>query len=904
MRKITNKFIGEWAIACVIVFLQAFIFHSFAANSDTKEECILIINANADLAPLSNFIISDLIHKLPVDYKGTKISSENLNLMRVQNEQQMDTVRRSLFAKYENSQPKLIILMGANTWVLIHEELEKHWQGIPIVLFAEKEYVGSVDAYLQKYPIAHEEQISLRSILQGRNMTLVYAPFYVKETLGLMYQQIPVMNELIFISDRKWFSAQNRQEVAQIVVKYYPDLKLRFFTEGQKNIEEVVSTLRQTNPNTGILYAAWEDFDIASANATSLTRSSCAIGKYAVLPVFTLSDMGGQAGVLGGYYSLTKDISKTVSDVGIEILKGKRASEMSVVKVPSQPVLNYEELLLTGLNPSLCPQDTFFYHKPESFIGEHKYLLGAIGLMIVFAIALLLLRIHFLSNIRRMQVKQIQLMSNYDNLFNDMPIAYLQCRLLRDDKGEIEDYEILNVNPSFERHFFKKEVTFGKRGSVLNNPETYAKLKDYMDIANKKHQSVSFPIHATNNHDYDVIVMATNEPDIMNIFCHDTTELTHTRQSLRTINHKLSMALSMADISPWKWNIKDETVWFDENKSFENNNGFEVKEGAFAVPLSRIQKGVHPDDIKRAKRVFRDLLEGKIKKINEKFRVYTALGAGYEWLEVWAVVDERNSAGEPLTVIGSALVITVRKQMEEELIAAKEKAEEANRLKSAFIANMSHEIRTPLNAIVGFSSVLASAKTEKERKEFLHIIEHNNQLLLQLINDIIDLSKIEAGIMDFIISDISLDELMTELERSFRLKLLTDKVLLQFDDLDSGYIVKGDRSRIMQVMNNLISNAIKFTTEGSIHFGFTRQSDESFRFYVTDTGTGVPKSKQKEIFNRFVKLNSFAQGIGLGLSISETIVRHMGGEMGVVSEEGHGATFWFTITFQDVKKEL
>lgn len=249
-------------------------------------------------------------------------------------------------------------------------------------------------------------------------------------------------------------------------------------------------------------------------------------------------------------------------------------------------------------------------------------------------------------------------------------------------------------------------------------------------------------------------------------------------------------------------------------------------------------------------------------------------------------------------------MITVRKQMEEELIAAKEKAEEANRLKSAFIANMSHEIRTPLNAIVGFSSVLASAKTEKERKEFLHIIEHNNQLLLQLINDIIDLSKIEAGIMDFIISDISLDELMTELERSFRLKLLTDKVLLQFDDLDSGYIVKGDRSRIMQVMNNLISNAIKFTTEGSIHFGFTRQSDESFRFYVTDTGTGVPKSKQKEIFNRFVKLNSFAQGIGLGLSISETIVRHMGGEMGVVSEEGHGATFWFTITFQDVKKEL
>lgn len=188
--------------------------------------------------------------------------------------------------------------------------------------------------------------------------------------------------------------------------------------------------------------------------------------------------------------------------------------------------------------------------------------------------------------------------------------------------------------------------------------------------------------------------------------------------------------------------------------------------------------------------------------------------------------------------------------MEEELIAAKEKAEEANRLKSAFIANMSHEIRTPLNAIVGFSSVLDSAKSEKERKEYLHIIEHNNQLLLQLINDIIDLSKIEAGTLEFVNSNVYLDDLMQELERMFRPKAEEKKLALQFDDLHMECYVNADRNRLMQVMNNLLSNAIKFTSEGSIHFGFSRLNNGMLRFYVADTGCGVPEEYRQKIFGR------------------------------------------------------
>lgn len=883
-----------------IVLLHFFLLNSFAAGSLVKEECILIINANSDLSPLSNHIISELIYKLPVEYKGMTISSENLNLIRIYDEQRMDTIRRDLFAKYENSIPRLIIIMGGNTWVLIHEELEKRWKDTPVILFTEKNYIGPVDAYLQKTSITREEQIPLRNVIKGRNITMVYAPFYVKETIDLMYQQIPDMNKLIFISDRRWFSAQNRQEVAEAVVKYFPDLQLRFFTEGQENIDEVIGSLKQADKNTGILYTAWESYDSSSTNVALLPRTYKRINQYSAQPVFTLTDMIGQTGLVGGYFSLSKDISKTIADISHKILSGVKASDIPAVKVYAGPVLNYEELLRADLYPELCPPNTFFYYKPVSFIEKNKYILATILLCVLFGIIILLVRIYFLSNIRKMQSKQIQLMSNYNNLFNDMPVLYLRCRLIKGEDGKVDDYVICDVNPSFERHFYKKEDALNKRGSVLNSSEVFAKLKEYMGMAERERKPVSFSMHAMNGHNYDVLVMLSNLPGVVNIFCMDTTELIHTRQSLRTINHKLSMALGIADITPWKWNLKEDNVWFDKSKLIENDEKFVVKEGAFAVAISQIMKRIHSEDIKRVKKLFQELKDGKREKVNEQFRVLTAPKEDYDWVEVWAVIDEKDGGGKPLAFIGSVLDITDRKKMEQELIVAKEKAEEANRLKSAFIANISHEIRTPLNAIIGFSSILDTVQTDKERKEYLCIIEHNNQLLLQLVNDIIDLSKIEAGALELVASNVYLDDMMRELERVFRPKATAAHLSLQFDDQHAEYYVNADRNRLIQVLNNLISNAIKFTAEGSVHFGFSRLDNGMLRFYVTDTGHGIPKEYQKKIFGRFVKLNSFVQGIGLGLSIGETIVKCMGGEIGVESKEGKGSTFWFTIPYQEV----
>ena len=229
------------------------------------------------------------------------------------------------------------------------------------------------------------------------------------------------------------------------------------------------------------------------------------------------------------------------------------------------------------------------------------------------------------------------------------------------------------------------------------------------------------------------------------------------------------------------------------------------------------------------------------------------------------------------------------------------KAERSNQLKSAFLANMSHEIRTPLNAIVGFSSVLADTEGDEERRQYITIIENNNELLLQLINDILDLSKIEAGTLEFTESDVDLKEMFFRIEQSMKLRIPEDHpVEVAFEDPGGDYLIHTDPNRLMQVVTNFMTNAIKFTSEGSIRFGYRNRNDGELYFYVSDTGCGIPAGKQQEVFGRFVKLNTFAQGTGLGLSICETIVSKLGGRIGVASEEGKGSTFWFTLPWRPV----
>ena len=322
------------------------------------------------------------------------------------------------------------------------------------------------------------------------------------------------------------------------------------------------------------------------------------------------------------------------------------------------------------------------------------------------------------------------------------------------------------------------------------------------------------------------------------------------------------------------------------------------KEGTPLNEIIKVHSHFHPDDRRMMLRFFDQVLIREASHLRRDVRILREDGT-YTRTRVNVMVRDFRPEDGIIDMVCVNYDITELKETERKLIAARDKAEELDRLKSAFLANMSHEIRTPLNAIVGFSSLLTETEDMKDRKQYMAIVQENTELLLQLISDILDLSKMESGAFEFVKSDTDVNLLCSEIIRSLRMKVPAG-VELVFEECLPGCHVWADKNRLNQVISNFINNALKFTFSGSITLGYYRQTDGYLRFYVRDTGMGIPKNKIKTVFDRFVKLNSFVHGTGLGLSICKSLVEQMGGTIGVESEEGEGSCFWFTYPYQEI----
>ena len=315
------------------------------------------------------------------------------------------------------------------------------------------------------------------------------------------------------------------------------------------------------------------------------------------------------------------------------------------------------------------------------------------------------------------------------------------------------------------------------------------------------------------------------------------------------------------------------------------------EEGTPLPEIIGIHSHFHPEDRAVMLDFLAQVVKGESTKLCRDVRIRRADGS-YTWTRVNVLVRNYRPQDNVIEMLCINFDITQLKETEQMLIKAKEKAEEADRLKSAFLANMSHEIRTPLNAIVGFSSMLEEAEDQEEKHQYITIIEDNNKLLLQLISDILDLSKIEAGTFDIIPERVNAKQLCNDLFQAMQMKT-SPQVELRLKDNLPELTFTSDKNRLYQVLLNFVTNALKFTSEGNITIDYQIDGNE-VKFSVQDTGMGIEPEKQEAIFTRFVKLNSFIPGTGLGLPICQSIVTQLGGKIGVESEPGRGACFWFT----------
>lgn len=875
-------------------------------DKNKKVDYILIINTYTDATPWSNSFIHPIVNMASKN-NALGVYTTHLKMLTLQNVQELDNFEHNIVKELSYRTPKLIVFIGSASFILCNK-INKHWPDIPMLLCGERDYTGPDSIVARGHPLTPEQRIPIKDLQGPLNLTLMHACNYIEENLQLMKQLIPQMKQVFYIGDGTYICQQNYYDLDEAIKMNHPELKHEFLSAQNMSTDSLFTRIYHENScNTGILFSSWyrkqdyEDNPVMTTNSHRIIATS-------PIPLFSLRTVGikEEGGIVGGYvYNKEKYLDQLQKTIN-EILKGKQPRDIPIYHAEdASPVFNYPFLIQHNLDPKRCPRNTVFYNAPPSFWEQYEYpIIGSGCLIIILLLFFQYHRVRVLEKMKRIQQNELTSIGKYYNLINNMPILYMLEEMIKDENGRIIGTRFVDVNRHFEDKFYKRNDIIGKTGHEIF-PESMPQFLHFMNIAMQERRSVTFSYYYKSiDTFYDIVLNLNGDERYIDIFCMDSTELHHAQKQLSSINHKLSMALEVANIVPWKWNLQSHTILCDVNKPIElSNTSQEATEEQLSVPDTEYFSKIHKEDLPIVKKAYADLIAGHIQKVKEEYRVINRINGHkqIDWIEAQAAVESFDENGKPLTLIGSSLVITARKAMENDLISAKNRAEESNRLKSAFLANMSHEIRTPLNAIVGFSGILASTEEEEEKQEYISIIENNNTLLLQLISDILDLSKIEAGTMEFIYTDFDLNKIMRELESSFRLKLSPDKdVSLTCDCQLLECNIHAERNRISQIIINLVTNAIKFTDAGSIRFGYEKRNNMLY-FYVSDTGCGIPEEKQKDVFGRFVKLNNFAQGTGLGLSICQTLVQHMGGEIGLESTIDKGSTFWFTLPYSSAQ---
>ena len=464
-----------------------------------------------------------------------------------------------------------------------------------------------------------------------------------------------------------------------------------------------------------------------------------------------------------------------------------------------------------------------------------------------------------------------------------------------------KDGYLVDINDKELEIFGLSDKNEALRVNLFDNPDIPSEVKEKLRAKEDVDFSIDYDfskisqyVNTRRNGIINLTTKVTALYDSQNQFINylfiniDTTETTNAYTKIQEFENLFLLIGDYAKVGFAHFNVLTRDGYAQD--TWYRNLG--EKEGTPMPQVIGVYAHVVPEDQAVLKNFVGEVKTGKATSLRKEVRVCRENGK-YTWTSINVMVRDYRPQDGIIEMLCINYDITPLKETEQKLIIARDKAEELDRLKSAFLANMSHEIRTPLNAIVGFSSLLAETDSRNERQEYIKIVQENNELLLQLISDILDLSKIEAGTFNFVYTNVDVNETCAEIIKSMSMKVSKGVELIFEEPFPECYIYT-DKNRFTQVISNFINNALKFTQQGSITLGYEQVSHQKIKFYVRDTGMGIPEEKQKSVFERFVKLNTFVQGTGLGLSICKSIVSQMGGEIGVDSTEGIGSCFWFT----------
>ena len=848
-----------------------------------KKGRVLILNSITFEENWSNFFIKNLNNQflkkgnLPVD-------TFELRIPLLKEEQEVLELRERILAKYPEK-PELVVFIGDPGWVACAPIFDNQWKDVPVmVCFSRERVPSSLPVLLRKEPLTSKNSIPIEEFNKNYNVTVLQQIFYVKETIKVMKQMMPNMNKLAFISDDRYISMIARKDVEKTLKEDYPDLILEHLCTNDITTSQLFDTLSTYDKNVGILFYSW--FVPLDKDSVSYLESNAwkVMSGFTRNPIFTLADMDLARGhYAGGYYVSTDDFVENFINIFDSIRAGTPASAIpyQIVGKP-RTYLSYVSLQWYRIDSSLYPKDAVYFDAPPTFYEENKYI---IWLCALFVILLFCLKNYF----NRKSNRHKQLNKRIINSIQD-PVVLINKdgvfgKLLNNPLNPENVLPSLNMENTSMKDYVTDEQEYKEHMRLIRKV-----------LHTKSSEDIKVKIKNVKGEDtYLYLRLVYFGSDRVISFIQNITEAEKERMKDDRYRFFLESTLNNLPIPTTVKDLNNDRKYLIWNKSAEEFFGVsaEMMVGNNEVPELGCELA----------QVFRKADMETI-RTGTSHAIYHAPFADkklHTFMLNKAVLSYRDGQR---WLVSSAIDITELEEARKQLEILKERAEESNLLKSAFLANMSHEIRTPLNAIVGFSAIMAQMCDTPDAQEYAHIIETNNDLLLQLINDILDLSKIESGKLEFVESDMDVNVALNEIIETTRFRLKTDAVTLSFDESVPQCHIFADKQRVAQVLINFLTNAMKFTHQGSIRMGYRLvENDTKLYFYVKDTGMGIEPEKQKEIFRRFVKLNSFVQGTGLGLSICEMIIQKMDGDIGVNSTPDVGSEFWFTIPYRPVCKD-
>ena len=887
---------------CLIVFLiisvsQLMVPYPLYAASQEKN--LLIINSYNESAPwVQSYITPFMLEAANNDRLNCNLVHMNSTLVRT--DSMYYKIENGVFDRFKHNRPDCLVLIGKMAFSL-RDRIKSEWGDIPMLFLGVDDKIGLNDKYLsgdRSYP--DKTQIPLSEIRGQYNFTYIEVPDLYKETIDMMVGMQPDMKKLVFASDELVSNIKLDKDIREYIAVKYPQLEYEWLIASENTRKDIQQYLRSQDLGIGILLSSWYYSRSSAFGYPMLVTGDFKLIASASHPVFSLKENYLNAGAIGGYYADQEEIiANCMSALHAMLETGDVRNVPFSYVTKNVPKINYERLSDNIIPESSCPENTVFINKPKSLWELYSWQIILGGILLIAILCILGLLIIF-------QRKRMAFMSSRDKMVNNMPICYMTGKIRPDAAGKVIDINFVSGNYEADG-LVAKNTAAGDRNSLFDNAYILGLIDNLRET--KKNIKFTHYFEKTDTY-YDFLICQTLSDDEVEFFGVDVTDKVKSEKSLKDASRTLEMTLAVAHIIPWKWDMRKHIIACEANRVMQHMNFPRHSESTMCTHIieeNEYFKRIHPEDLDKVKQLYQGLLDGTKQYVKGEFRVLSEDGGKktVDWMEVNASVSKYNEQQRPEELIGSLLLITTRKQQEANLIAAKEAAKESDRLKSAFLANMSHEIRTPLNAIVGFSNLLTTTEDQEKKQKFINIIENNNQLLLQLIGDILDLAKVEANTLEFIYKPTDLNELVRGIEETMRSKV-QQGVVLNYTLGAADCCIEAEPNRLSQIIINLLTNACKFTSKGSITFGYEVQDNEIY-FFVRDTGCGISKEGQERIFQRFTKLNDFVQGTGLGLSISQSIVEKMKGRIGVESKgEGKGSTFWFTIPYlpATIQKEV